>query len=143
MKCPRAKSANHCLTELFSIYQNKHWTIRRWGRSYRRPVVPPYYIKDWLNSSSAGCSHLYFVYLNVHCTSHFSSVPYHKEKKQKNWHFSHNSFKSRLKSLSIFWCCLRSITLCLKCRTFLKTLLAQPTYIHIFISNAYFGCNRK
>ena len=29
MKCPRSKSANHCLTELFSIYQNKHWTIRR------------------------------------------------------------------------------------------------------------------
>ena len=27
--CPRAKSSNHCLTELFSIYQNKHWTIRR------------------------------------------------------------------------------------------------------------------
>ena len=26
--CPRAKSSNHCLTELFSIYQNKHWTIR-------------------------------------------------------------------------------------------------------------------
>ena len=29
MKCPRAKSANHCITELFSIYQNKPWTIRR------------------------------------------------------------------------------------------------------------------
>ena len=29
LKCPRAKSSNHCLTELFSIYQNKHWTIRR------------------------------------------------------------------------------------------------------------------
>ena len=29
MKCPRAKSSNHCLTELFSIYQNKHWTIKR------------------------------------------------------------------------------------------------------------------
>ena len=27
MKCPRANSSNHCLTELFSIYQNKHWTI--------------------------------------------------------------------------------------------------------------------
>ena len=27
--CPRAKSSNHCLTELFSIYQNKHWTIRQ------------------------------------------------------------------------------------------------------------------
>ena len=72
-----------------------------------------------------GCSHAknhpYFIYPNVHCTSHFSSVPYHKEKKQKNWHFSHNSFKSRLKSLSIFWCCHRSITLCLGCRTFFKT----------------------
>ena len=29
LKCPRAKSANHCLTELFSIYQNKHLNIRR------------------------------------------------------------------------------------------------------------------
>ena len=28
-KCPKAKSATHCLTELFPIYQNKHWTIRR------------------------------------------------------------------------------------------------------------------
>ena len=27
--CPRTKSASHCLTELFQIYQNKHWTIRR------------------------------------------------------------------------------------------------------------------
>ena len=27
--CPRTKSASHCLTELFPIYQNKHWTIRR------------------------------------------------------------------------------------------------------------------
>ena len=29
MICPKAKSATHCLTELFSIYQNKHGTIRR------------------------------------------------------------------------------------------------------------------
>ena len=28
--CPKAKSATHCLTKLFPIYQNKHWTIRRW-----------------------------------------------------------------------------------------------------------------
>ena len=27
--CPRAKSSNHCLTELLSIYQNKHGTIKR------------------------------------------------------------------------------------------------------------------
>ena len=27
--CPRTKSASHCLTELFPIYQNKQWTIRR------------------------------------------------------------------------------------------------------------------
>ena len=27
--CPRAKSANQCLTELFPMYQNKHWTIRQ------------------------------------------------------------------------------------------------------------------
>ena len=30
MICPKAKSATNCLTELFSIYQNKHGTIRRW-----------------------------------------------------------------------------------------------------------------
>ena len=29
MICPMTKSATHCLTELFPIYQNKHWTIRR------------------------------------------------------------------------------------------------------------------
>ena len=26
--CPKTKSANHCLTELFPIYQNKQWTIK-------------------------------------------------------------------------------------------------------------------
>ena len=35
--CPRAKSSSHCLTELFSIYQNKNWTIRR---RYDHIVVP-------------------------------------------------------------------------------------------------------
>ena len=25
LKCPKAKSATHCLTKLFPIYQNKHW----------------------------------------------------------------------------------------------------------------------
>ena len=29
MTCPKTKSATHCLTDLFSIRQNKHWTIRR------------------------------------------------------------------------------------------------------------------
>ena len=29
LKCPRTKSASHCLTEIFPIYQNKHWTISR------------------------------------------------------------------------------------------------------------------
>ena len=29
LKCPKAKSATHCLTELFQIYQNKHWIIRQ------------------------------------------------------------------------------------------------------------------
>ena len=28
LKCPKSKSLSHCLTELFPIYQNKHWTIR-------------------------------------------------------------------------------------------------------------------
>ena len=29
MICPKTKSATHCLTKLFPIYQNKHWTIRQ------------------------------------------------------------------------------------------------------------------
>ena len=29
LKCPKSKSLSNCLTELFPIYQNKHWTIRR------------------------------------------------------------------------------------------------------------------
>ena len=29
MICPKTKSATRCLTELFPIYQNKHWIIRR------------------------------------------------------------------------------------------------------------------
>ena len=40
----KAKSLSHCLTELFPIYQNKHWTIRR---SFRRTIVPLYYIEDY------------------------------------------------------------------------------------------------
>ena len=28
--CPKAKSAKYCLTKLFPIYHNKHWTIKRW-----------------------------------------------------------------------------------------------------------------
>ena len=27
LKCPKSKSLSHCITELFTIYQNKHWTI--------------------------------------------------------------------------------------------------------------------
>ena len=27
--CPKNKSASHCPTELFPIYPNNHWTIRR------------------------------------------------------------------------------------------------------------------
>jgi hypothetical protein len=26
-KCPKAKSATHCIAKLFPFYQNKHWTI--------------------------------------------------------------------------------------------------------------------
>jgi hypothetical protein len=26
LKCPKSKSLSHCLTELFPICQNKHWT---------------------------------------------------------------------------------------------------------------------
>ena len=28
LKCPKSKLLSHCLTELFPIYQNKHWAIR-------------------------------------------------------------------------------------------------------------------
>ena len=35
------KSATHCLTKLFLIYQNKHWTKQRDDRS----VDPSYHIK--------------------------------------------------------------------------------------------------
>ena len=30
LKCPRSKLLSHCPTELFPIYQNKHWTILQW-----------------------------------------------------------------------------------------------------------------
>ena len=39
--CPRTKSASHCLTELFPIYQNKQWTIRRRDD---RSVDPSYHL---------------------------------------------------------------------------------------------------
>ena len=29
LKCPKSKSLSHYLSELFQIYQNKHWTIRQ------------------------------------------------------------------------------------------------------------------
>ena len=37
LQCPKAKSATHSLTELFPIFQNKHWTIKQWED---RTVVP-------------------------------------------------------------------------------------------------------
>ena len=40
LKCPKSKSLSHCLTELFPIYQNKHWTIR-WRDDHT--VVPSYH----------------------------------------------------------------------------------------------------
>ena len=40
MICPKTKSANHFLTELLPIYQNKHWTIRRRND---RSLNPPFY----------------------------------------------------------------------------------------------------
>ena len=40
LKCPKSKSLSHCLTELFPIYQNKHWTIRR---RKDRFVDPPFH----------------------------------------------------------------------------------------------------
>ena len=62
MKCPRAKSANHCLTELFSIYQNKHWTIRRWDDHI---VVPlSHLIKseiDWFQLYVLFCTRLHIL----------------------------------------------------------------------------------
>ena len=35
-----------CLTELFPIYQNKHWTIRQQDNNSFWPMVPLYYIED-------------------------------------------------------------------------------------------------
>ena len=29
LKCPKSTLLSHCLTELFTICKNKHWTIRR------------------------------------------------------------------------------------------------------------------
>ena len=40
LKYPKSKSLSYCLTELFPIYQNKHWTIRRWDD---RSVDPSYH----------------------------------------------------------------------------------------------------
>ena len=42
--CPKTKSATHCLTELFPIYQNKHWTIRWW---VDHTVVPLSQVLYW------------------------------------------------------------------------------------------------
>ena len=37
--CPKAKSATHCLTELFPIYQNKKtFAYQTAGQSYHRPI---------------------------------------------------------------------------------------------------------
>ena len=38
LKCPKSKSLSHCLTELFPVYQNKHWTIKQWDN---HSVDPP------------------------------------------------------------------------------------------------------
>ena len=51
--CPRAKSSNQYLTKSFSIYQNKHWTIRRWDdhSMTNRPTVLNWRLSDfWLSS---------------------------------------------------------------------------------------------
>ena len=37
LKCPKSKSLSYCLTELFTIYQNKHWTIRQWDNCSIHP----------------------------------------------------------------------------------------------------------
>ena len=72
--CPRAKSSNHCLTELFSIYQNKHWTIR-WRDNHI--VVPSSNrIKskiDWILESSIIQTFKYNVKKNL--TPFFSLRP--------------------------------------------------------------------
>jgi hypothetical protein len=38
LKCPKSKSLSHRLTELFPIYQNKHWTIRQWNDRFVDPL---------------------------------------------------------------------------------------------------------
>ena len=35
---PKSKLLSHCLTELLSIYQNKHWTIRQWDDRSVNPL---------------------------------------------------------------------------------------------------------
>ena len=35
--CPESKSLSHCFTELFPIYQNKHWTIEWWDDRFVDP----------------------------------------------------------------------------------------------------------
>ena len=46
----KAKPASHCLTELFSIYQNKHWTIRRRDDHIIVPSSNRIKLKiDWFN----------------------------------------------------------------------------------------------
>ena len=50
MKCPQTKSATHCLTKLFPIYQNKHWNIQRHGTivlSTHRPSVLYWRLMDF------------------------------------------------------------------------------------------------
>ena len=51
----KTKSLNNCRTELFPIYQNNIWAIRRWDNHtvLPSPTVPLYYIEDsWIFWSS-------------------------------------------------------------------------------------------
>ena len=94
LKCPKSKSLSHCLTELFTIYQNKHWTIRQQDD---HTVVPSYYIED--------CQMIIIVIENLMCYKFSFQIEIfllcllnvrslkHFFKKQENgsvWKFAHN-----------------------------------------------------
>ena len=95
MVCPKTKSAIHCLTELFPIYQNEYQTA---GRSFGRPIVPPYYIED-CRISTGNTKLRHFLWHQMAppqhrvannkmywCSLHFSRLHYYKEVAGKMWY---------------------------------------------------------
>ena len=87
--CPRTKSASHCLTE-FPIYQNKHWTIKRWDdhivvQSSHRNILTDFYSLHWKSKKSRSlfwhkkvCG--IFVFLIFYFNQVFSANAFFQEK---------------------------------------------------------------